>query len=50
MFLVPPGGHLYLKLDFILVKKKNNVIRVVFQDHACMVLKNNAGNVHAYII
>ena len=29
-----PGGHLYLKLDIILVKKKNHVIRVVFQDQA----------------
>ena len=27
------GGHLYLKLDIILVKKIH-VIRVVFQDHA----------------
>ena len=28
-----PGGHLYLKLDIILVKK-NHVIRIVFQDQA----------------
>ena len=28
------GGHLYLKLDIIRVKKKNHVIRVVFQDQA----------------
>ena len=36
------GGHLYLKLDIILVKKKkkrkkNHVIRVVFQDQAIKV-------------
>ena len=30
-----PGGHLYLKLDIILIKiKKIHVIRVVFQDQA----------------
>ena len=30
------GGHLYLKLDIILVKK-NHVIRLVFQDQAMYV-------------
>ena len=29
-----PGGHLYLNSDIILVKKKDHVIRVVFQDQA----------------
>ena len=28
------GGHLYLKLDIILVEKKNHITRVVFQDQA----------------
>ena len=43
MFLVPPGGPLVFKVGYhSRKKKKNNVIRVVFQDHA--------GNVHAYII
>ena len=32
-----PGGHLYLKLDIVLVKKKKNhvgLVRIVFQEQA----------------
>ena len=43
------GGHLYLKLDIILCKKKENekkihVIRVVFQDQAIVRACKNVQN------
>ena len=41
-----PGGHLYLKLDIILVKKIH-IIRVVFQDQAMYVRTSFRGAKHA---
>ena len=39
-----PGGHLYLKLDLIVKKKKkNHLIRVVFQDQAMYALTSFRG-------